>query len=70
MAEYDTAKTSEKIWTFVDTKLKLYGISELMCKNAVVVSDGASNMVRAFEAFDKSDTMKKYVMLFFRLIAD
>ena len=61
MTEYDTAKTSEKIRTFVDTKLRKYGITTEMCTRVVVVSDGASNMVRAFKAFDKLDSVEKYV---------
>ena len=59
MTEYDTDKTADKIRNFFDSQLEKYNITEEMRSRAVVVSDAASNMVRAFKAFDKSETMER-----------
>ena len=59
MTEYDTDKTADKIRNFFDFQLEKYNITEEMRSRAVVVSDAASNMVRAFKAFDKSETMER-----------
>ncbi|OQV15378.1 hypothetical protein BV898_10484 [Hypsibius exemplaris] len=55
MTEYNCkTKTGEKIHEFVETNLKdPYGVTEALCHNALFVTDGASNMVKAFGSFPK-----------------
>ena len=59
MTEFDTGKTGEAIRQFVGKQLLRFGITEQMCTRAFFVSDGASNMVRAFKSFEKSETTEK-----------
>ncbi|OQV17643.1 hypothetical protein BV898_08267 [Hypsibius exemplaris] len=70
MTEYDAAsKSGENIREFVEEHLEdPYVLSELICQNALFVTEGAANMIKAFNIQMNSEKENKLPMTCFTCI--